>query len=291
MNHFIWPVKNSMDSNDYSQPVRSTEPSSNSLKKWYFCLNERGLKREFRFIRAAVGSAFRNTNLVPHCIYDGEDCRELDALRRADVVILNHRSSLEAELRAAYGEKFDTFRGHWLRLDLPLLETDAEQILYTDIDVIFLRDPCRYVFTPNYAAVCEESRLGDRGHFNSGVMVMNLPALRAMHPSLLDSVRKRLACDFKYPPHDQKSLNDAMLDKVEWMVPEMNWKPYWGTNSHAIIAHFHGPKPWHVAAIRSGEAATMKPAFKVLHDRSPSGYDAFISEFNAASDWAVSLGL
>ncbi len=264
-----------------TQPDGPVGCGHQALRKWYFCANERGLRNEFRLIRTAVLSARRNTSLVAHCVYDGQDCTELDWLLSEGVKVIRWTPSLEPELRHGYGEKYDTFRGHWLRIDIPILESEDPQILYTDIDVMFRRDPAAYGFSPRYVAVCEETRLGDRGHFNSGVMVMNLPALRAVRPWLLRQVRHRLTNDFRYPAHDQKSLNDFLLEEAEWMRPEFNWKPYWGPNEEAVIVHFHGPKPWHVAAIREGRAGTMKPAFRTLHDRAPAGYDAFIAEFEA----------
>ncbi|WP_424140263.1 glycosyltransferase [Roseomonas chloroacetimidivorans] len=280
-----------MTASPATQPVCKIETGLNKLRKWYFCANERGLKREFRSVRAAVASALRCTTLVPCCIYDGQNCVELERLQKAGVRVLRHSSVLSTELRAAYSEKYDVFCGHWLRLDLPMLETEADQVLYTDIDVVFLRDPRSYAFTPRSVAVCEETRLGDRRHFNSGVMVMNLPALRESRPALLKAVRQRLSRNFLYPPHDQKSLNDALLGEAEWMMPEMNWKPYWGPNPDAVIGHFHGPKPWHIMKIRAGLAQEMKPSFRTLHDRSPEGYDALIAAFEAASGAAGELGL
>jgi hypothetical protein len=237
------------------------------------------LAREFRSVRVAVASARKNTTLKAYCIYDGPECRETEWLRQQNVTI-QRKPSLEADLKPAYGENYDTFRGHWLRVDLPVIEIEAEQILYTDVDVVFLRDPRSFIFAPTYMAVCEERALGDRRHFNSGVMVMNLPRLRAVRPWLVRQVRHRLANNFRYPAHDQKSLNDFFLEQIEWMDPIFNWKPYRGYNSDAAIVHFQGPKPWHVHAIREGKAANMKPAFKALHDASPNGYTRFMEIFS-----------
>jgi len=262
------------------QPIGPVDPARNPLRDWYFCVNERGLQREFASIQVAVASARLRTSLVPHCIYDGPDCAELDWLQRAGVDVIRHTPSLGPELAEAYGEKYDIFRGHWLRLDLPVLAPRATQALYTDIDVMFLGDPCAFAFRPRYLTVCEEAELGDRSHFNSGAMVLNLPALRAVRPWLLRAVRERLAGDFRYPSHDQKSLNDFFLADADWMRPAFNWKPYWGVNAEAVIVHFHGPKPGHVVRLRDGREATMKPAFKVLHDRSPEGYDVYGATFH-----------
>ncbi|WP_426958839.1 hypothetical protein [Muricoccus radiodurans] len=261
----------------FTQPTGPTAPDANPLQDWYFCVNGEGLRREFRFIRAAVASARRNTTLRPHCLYDGPACAELDWLQAAGVRVIPHAPSLEPELREAYGDQYETFRGHWLRLDIPMLETAAESALYTDIDVLFLRDPRAFAFSPRYVAVCEEGRIGERNQFNSGVMVMNLPALRAVRPWMLRDIRHRLVNDFRPAGHDQKSLNEFLLTEADWMDPAFNWKPHWGPNADAVIVHFHGPKPVHVARIRDGQADRMKPAYKILHDRSPEGYDAFIA--------------
>jgi FkbM family methyltransferase len=264
-----------------SQPMGPAEPAANPLRDWYFCVNEDGLARGFPLIQAAVLTARKNTTLRPRCVYDGGERPELEWLHGEGVDVIRHRPMLESELRLGYGDRYDTFRGHWLRLDLPEIVTDAEQVLYTDIDVIFLDDPRRHTFSPRYLAVCEEAELGGRDHFNSGVMVMNLPALRAVRPWLVSAIRQRIASGLRYPPHDQKSLNDFFLPEVDWMSPVFNWKPYWGMRADAVIVHFHGPKPAHVERIRAGRAEGIKPGLVSLYGRAPDAYDAYLALFQA----------
>jgi hypothetical protein len=38
-----------------------------------------------------------------------------------------------------------------------------------------------------------------------------------------------------------RDSNGPLWDRL---LPELNWKPYWGESPHAKIIHFHGPKPY-----------------------------------------------
>jgi len=254
--------------------------ASNELVNWYFAVNGPGLRKSFDLVRVAVTSAKLNTTLKPHCIYDGPPCSELSWLTDQGVTVIQHRPSLAPELKAAYGPKYEQFNGHWLRVDLPLIERKARWVLYTDIDVMFLRDPREFAFRPTYLAVCEEHAVGARSHFNSGSLVMHLATLRNVHPWFVASIKQRLSSsDFSFPAHDQRSFNDFFLATADWMRPEFNWKPYWGYNEEAVIVHFHGPKPAHVQKIKAGRGGEMKAAFTTIYNRNPDGYERYMQAF------------
>lgn len=251
-----------------SSPPPAPHDSGNrmpTLRKWYFAVNEAGLLKLRELLRAAVVSCRCNTSLEPHCVYVGEEQRALEELRQLGVKIIRHRPSLEPELRVAYGDRVETFIGHWLRLDLPSLETEDDFVLYTDIDVLFCSMP-REVWAPKLLAAGPAIERFGRSSFNSGVLIMNLPALREVWEDFHGAVRRRLlGGNFTYPGHDQPSFNAFFRNDIEWLPEEMNWRPYWGYNPQAHIIHFHGPKPgWARTAMR--EPQKMKNPNKVLTD-------------------------
>ena len=120
--------------------------------KWIFASNQSSLEnpREDwpRTIRAAVHSARENTTLEPVMIYDGADSEFIRELRNLGVTILNHRLSFYDFIRR-YQETnrpgdlhyLQTAASAFLRVDLPILIDRDEFVLYTDCDVMFLKEP------------------------------------------------------------------------------------------------------------------------------------------------------
>jgi hypothetical protein len=263
-----------------SQPIGPAlgEPDS-LLRRWYFAANYRGLNRNFGLVKAAVASARANTTLEAFCIYHGEDCEALDWVISRGVHVIRRESSLSRELKSAYGEKYPIFSGHWLRVDIPNIDLESEYVLYTDVDVMFLQDPRRYMFRPTLAAAAEESHLGVRRTFNSGVLVLNMPAMRLVHEEFLSAIRRRLANGFSFPPHDQGSFNEFFRGRIDWMSPEFNWKAYWGANRDAVIVHFHGPKPMDAAKIKTGREGIVRSQVLNLYRRDPAGYEEHLRTF------------
>jgi hypothetical protein len=258
-------------------------------RKWYFCVNEAGLDRTFPLIRAAVVSAGLNTRLQPVCLYNGSDDAHAKRIAGLGVEVLRHRSSLEPELRAAYSEHYDQFSGHWLRVDLPLIEQDEEVVLYTDIDVMFLRHPTLSARPATLAAAPEFDR-ANLGYFSSGVLFLNLPRLRELQGAFSDAIRRRLAGDFRYPAHDQTSFNDFFGPSPENraagraftpMDPGLNWKPFWGLNPQASIVHFHGPKPRHARKMLESAEHPAPPKFRELLAQSPEAYAHYVPIWEA----------
>jgi len=81
---------------------------------------------------------------------------------------------------------------------------------------------------------------------NSGVMWMNRAGLREVASEFRESVRAHLR-DLQGTAWDQGAhIRFFGGEKFRWnkLRPELNWKPYWGTNDKAKIIHFHGPKPY-----------------------------------------------
>lgn len=250
------------------------------LRKWYFALNDAGFRRVRPQWRVAVASARANTALRPICLYNGTEAAHIDELTRAGVEVVRHTSSVEPALRKGYGDKYDVFSGHWLRIDIPLIETEDDVVLYTDIDVMFLRQP-RVRWRPRYlAAAPERYRLRLR-HFNSGVLVMNVPALRRVHDAFRAAIAARFETDYQPRGQDQISYNAFFRHKRGFLDHAMNWKPYWGVNPRARIVHFHGPKPKDVRRIvRDPHGAPSKP-YVDLWRLNPAAYAHYAGLFDA----------
>ena len=244
------------------------------IGKWYFGVNQAGLENCAGLIKAAVASCLANTALQPHCLYFGSRNPTIEAIERMGVHIIPHIPTLQPELQIGYGAKYKVFAGHWLRTDLPLIETEDQFILYTDIDVLFLRWDPALLLRPTYLAVAPEHRIEDTSRFNSGVMILNLENMRAELGAFHAAIRKRLLGDFKYPNHDQQSFNDHFRGRYDQLSPLMNWKPYWGRNDHASIVHFHGPKPHNVQAIKAG-VYQGKEGLVTIWKRNPAAYDYY----------------
>ena len=264
-----------MNSSDPGLP-----PRPSPLRKWYFAVNEAGLDRTRRQIQVAVQSCKDHAGLQPHCLFSGADPSRVNDLKEMGVQIVPHRPLLEKELRQGYGdEKYEIFCGHWLRSDLPLVETEEEFVLYTDIDVMFRHSLDALEMPTAAVAAAPEHDQAERRYFNSGVLLMNLPVMRGLLPEFHDAIRARLSGDFKYPPHDQASFNEFYRSRMEWLPPEYNWKPYWGVNEAAAIIHFHGPKPRQVLKLKEGRGDHLKPSLKTIWNRDPVAYDHYVKEF------------
>jgi hypothetical protein len=264
-----------------SERPRTGPAPATELRKWYFCANDAALNGgAARMVAAAVRSCLANTALEPNLIYSGRRSPTLRWLRDAGVVIHRHEPSLEPALRQGYGAEYDRYRGHWLRLDIPQIETRDEVVLYTDIDVVFLGMPA-VLRRPETIAVAPERWRWRWREFNSGVMLMTLPGLRAVDEAFRASVTERLTGDFRYPAHDQTSYRRFFADRAGRLPLSMNWKPYWGPNAGAHVVHFHGPKPPLAAALARGDAVRARPEYEYYWRTDPAGYAAFVADYEA----------
>lgn len=262
---------------------KTTKVDNMEIKKWYFAANERALKQCFYQIEIAVKSALKNTPLKPYCLFVGEETDLLARLREMGVEIIHHESSFKEDLKIGYGEKYKIFSGHWLRADIPLIEQSEEFILYTDIDVMFMRWP-EYLQEPRIFSAAPEMDAKNLTHFNSGVMVMNISGMRSVHEEFSAAIRNRLNNEFKYPAHDQKSFNDFFAGEYDHLDIRMNWKPYWGRNDEAAIIHFHGPKPHNISSFEAGDTENIKKGLVTLWKKNPEGYKFYLNEARQYSE-------
>ncbi|MCC1492190.1 glycosyltransferase [Cognatishimia sp. F0-27] len=251
---------------------------SGALRHWYFCVNEAGFEPSWPLVEVAVRSALANTRLEPICLYNGMDDAQVARIEALGARVIRHRSRLEDVLRRGYGDLYDQFSGHWLRVDIPVIETTETHVLYTDIDVMFRSHP-EPRRMPRVLAAAPERYRWRWPHFNSGVLVMNVPALRALQPAFDAAITARMAQGWKPPGHDQVSYNGFFRWRHSRLTHGLNWKPYWGDNPEAQIIHFHGPKPAHIHKIKIGQTDGMLPVYQRLWRLSPDGYTRYCAEF------------
>lgn len=260
-----------------------TQAKPGSLRDWYFCVNESGFRQSIGLIGAAVRSAQANTSLRPICLYAGNAKGHIRALDALGVKVIQHRPSFEDALKVGYGDELEKFVGHWLRVDLPLVHKADDLILYTDIDVIFLKDPI-VDFKPTVFSATPETRRVFSGGFNSGVMIINMAQFRALHEPFVKAIRHRVTGDFSYPAHDQASFNTffhrGLRNRLrgrgfQWMANENNWKPYWGVNPDAAIIHFHGPKPNAMRSVRNVGDSPVRAKLSKLYNMNPQAFDEY----------------
>jgi hypothetical protein len=265
--------------------------------KWYFCFNERVADWMDESIRACVTSAKRNTSLRPHCLYDGGDNRLVDWLAAQGVAITRTHVFFAAALdrpevlRANAGTPYDPVaaRGFYLPLQLPF-EADDDYVLYTDTDVLFLKQPSLLRYRPEVLAAAPEAGNlhADRPGrdfaegFNSGVMVVNLPAWRRRRDDLLATLE---AGHFFTRPgtraiYDQWALNALFKGRWETLDDALNWRAFWIDNPQAEIVHFHGPKPRHYRDFARDPGRITDPVLSGMLERHKDRYRHWMTAFD-----------
>ncbi len=227
--------------------------------KWFFAVNERGNEFEnyAKMLKVAVATAAKHTSLEPCFLYDGEDNHLTAWLNERGVRIIRTRSFLYEQLADAAERKNNPEilaigSGAFLRTEIPKLTSelgiDDEFVLYTDVDVMFVGgvDGLEHL-RPKYFAVAPEMDPADFRNMNSGVMLMNLPALRSEDDRFRRFILKNLdtlvadAWDqTAYKMYYRRALFGFRWDKLPLRY---NWKAYWPASPEARIIHFHGPKP------------------------------------------------
>jgi lipopolysaccharide biosynthesis glycosyltransferase len=237
-------------------------PVSSDCVQWFFALADGAPSfREYGdMVKVAVHTAQERTRLEPHFLYDGAQNELTQWLEKRGARVIACQSSFAdkiAEIDCYATETSNhhirrALQGILLRVELPRLSREMkldDRILYTDCDVFFRDDvvsalskiPC------NYFAVAAEHDPKDYRRMNTGVMLMNLPALLEVDEELKSYIRQNFVA-LQNVAWDQGAYRHffARGDNYLWnkLPPEFNWKPYWGDNPLARIIHFHGPKPF-----------------------------------------------
>lgn len=243
--------------------------------KWYFATNNKS-PHLFPLIKGAVLSAVKNTTLKPCFIYDGKEDEFTKWLKKYNVEIIYHRVSFYEKLKSHFDEKgLITASGAFLRCDIPMLEKEEDFVLYTDCDVLFLKDSLM-TFNPDYFACAPESHKTDYKNFNTGVMVMNIKKLKEDNEDFISFICNNLD---KLKTFDQAAFQIFYKNKLTRLPLEYNHKPYWGKNKNAVIAHFHGSKP---TDYTSEESLKYMPYSSFcLYKKNPQAYDFYLDLFKS----------
>ncbi len=137
--------------------------------KWYFAFNGEATGWFSDLIKAAVVSARAKTDLVPHCIYDGEPSPPIDWLRAWNVTVHHSRVPFRARFwaenikRRNAGNGFDRIKALGFYLYLQVLEIEQEDayVLVTDCDVMFLNGYDYGGMKPKLLAALRDYRAGE----------------------------------------------------------------------------------------------------------------------------------
>ncbi|WP_288005608.1 hypothetical protein [Acidiphilium sp.] len=226
------------------------------MMRWYFALDEAGARGEAGALaQLAVMSSRLCPGLEPRLLYYGARGECTRWMEERGVMVIDAVPPCSDAMAAATAR--GSFRahsaGHWLRLAIPVVDRDAGFVLYTDCDVVFLRPIDFGAIRPRLFAAAPEFAPDAWNYFNAGVMVMNLPAMRAAQAGFEAVINARLDEDRGAQFDDQVALNESFRGYWDRLDPGLNAKPYWPYDPHAGILHFHGPKLGGIGAIAAGE--------------------------------------
>lgn len=247
----------------------------NDMKKvkWYFACNDKS-PDFFPLIKSAVNSALKNTTLEPNFIYDGEENELTQWLSAKGVKIIHHRVSFYDALEKHYGEEgLAVASGAFLRCDIPIIETEDEFVLYTDCDVLFLKE-FETQLRPKYFACSTQFDKRNFVDFNTGVMLMNVKKLKENHTKFVEFIKKNLSSMSTF---DQTAYQIFYRGKNTKLPTLYNHKPYWGIDETAVILHFHGAKP---TMFTLDETLKNLPYVHTrLYNQNPKAYDYYLNLF------------
>lgn len=243
--------------------------------KWYFAASEN--PDLFPLIIGAVNSALQNTTLEPHFIYDGSENKLTQWLKEKGVKIIPYRVGFYEELQKYYNkELLSIASGAFLRCDIPLIEKDSDYVLYTDCDVLFLKD-FEAQIRPKYFACAPQENKNNFKDFNTGVMLINVKELRQSHEKFCTFIVENLKL---LPTFDQSAFQifyGGVGGTCTKLPLKYNHKPYWGMDENAVILHFHGCKPTDFAS--DEKLKTLPYEHERLYRKNPQAYDFYLNLF------------
>ena len=212
--------------------------------KWYFAINEEGCNGQVGLhAKLTVLSAVKYSDIKPILLYNGQRNEFTRWMEDKGVLVIDVVPGLsEFIIEMDKQNKYSAvFMGHWLRTEICQIEKEDEYVLYTDCDVVFLDHPNISSARPDIFASAPEFKTDSWNYFNSGVMIMNVEALRRSYGEFLFAM-KDLIREKGNSVRDQYGFNRFYKGQWDRLDLSMNWKPYWGDNPEAKILHFHGPK-------------------------------------------------
>lgn len=244
----------------------------------------------FDMLKVTLISARRNTTLRLVCLYDGQVNDPIyNLLSEFDVEIIIHELPYKQELMEIYpcewmlkelGKEIEYNRifGTFMRMEIPIVETEEEYVLYSDLDVIFNNDilledlprPCYLAAAPEF-----EQDINKMEYFNAGVLLINVQGMRLKYLKFIEMMKRRERN--KIGLFDQGYLNELCFEDMEILPIEYNWKPYWGINEKAKLIHFHGMKP--NSNLKEAGFVTDDSFFRIVFENNEYGYAGYVYYF------------
>jgi len=252
--------------------------------KWYFCLNEHAADRFSEVAKVAVLTCLQRTRLIPHFIFDGQKSPLTTWMEDRGVTVHYRSVPFLTQIYDRTGVRGlvpEIARGAYLRVIIPEIDDGADEfVLYTDADVMFMRDVCDDLrsIKPRFLAAAPELDKDNYGYLNSGVMLLNSAGMKQTYKAFLSFIEKELPNWHSFSPNDQGAYNYFFREVWDRLPPEFNWKPYWGQNPAAAILHFHGMRPSEVeSAITTGfvDRETKRIRFK----KNRESYEAYVRHY------------
>lgn len=243
--------------------------------KWYFACSSESVYF-FPLIKAAVNSALVNTTLKPCFIYDGEPNELTQWLESHKVEVIFHKLSFEACIKKHFNVNDRHIPlGAYLRCDIPIIEKEDEVVLYTDCDVLFLKDIKETnIQKPEFFSCSSQFNKNDFVDFNTGVMFMNVKQLAKSHSKFVKYIEKNIN---KFSVFDQSAYQSFYGRKNTPLDVKYNHKPYWGIDDDAFILHFHGPKPLDFSTDKA--LKEFRLSYYVLYKKNIEGYQYYLKLF------------
>lgn len=218
---------------------------------WFLCSGHQE-SRYLDYIKAAVASGLvMQPALYPVIVISGYPVPDwLKLLNESDsVLVINHNLTFADRCSDHCPAPF---RPAYLRIDIPNMidqvkyiltrrdtrYVDYNYVLYTDTDVIIHKFKIYRLPKPRTLLIGPENSFNTKT--NSGVLYMNMSAMKHHLPKLLDFADSK---NWSFSAWDQGLILEYFANISQTLPDEYNWKPYWGINNHASIIHFHGPKP------------------------------------------------
>jgi hypothetical protein len=237
--------------------------------KWYFALSERTLSEPqyIDLIRVAVATAVGRTTLRPFMLWDGGPCALTRALQDLGVTIVPCVTRFADLIDARWADPVARriALGAFMRLEIPSIESEDELVLYTDCDVMFMKNPRLESFRPALFSVAPEFEFGNYRELNSGVMLMNVGGMRQEQAGFDDFVRSHFE---EFEAFEQGAIKRYFAGRFDFLPPTLNWKPYWGRAESVEILHFH-LKPYQIRTFAEKRTSGDIDHLRELYDRDP----------------------
>ena len=199
---------------------------------WFTALNEpfpefKERNNNYReMLKVALLSAKKNApGLKPVHVYNGKEEAFHDELRALGCEVVFHRLSFEDAVMAQPERSQlwkDTARGAFLRLDIPSLFPALDEALYTDVDVMFLKDPTHFRLKTQTLALAPEFDIENFDAVNTGSMLFHCRGVRNLFKEIIDFSIANLA---QVPDYDQGAIRLYLKGEWDKLSPFMNWKP------------------------------------------------------------------